>query len=243
MFGVLLIRLYVGKKCDVVFMTGSKATKSARFLGFRQAEIWPGLYSCKTSLHLELIPSPVNREFIYVGRLIKEKGLEDLLIAHSIYRNLIENPWTLKISGSGPRKVMLVERASPGIEFLGFIQPRDLSDYLGRASCFVLPSHFEQWGVVMHEASPSGPPIIWTDVCGAKEASRVNGENGFEVRSKSPEQLARALSEMSNISSEDWYEMSKRSRELATTNTPEIWASKLTAFCLQSLEEKKNPMR
>lgn len=243
MFGVLLRRFYVGEKYDVVFVTGSKAAKFARLLGFRQAEILTGLYSCNTSRYLELNPSPVNREFIYVGRLVKEKGLEDLLIAYSIYRNLIENPWTLKILGTGPRKVMLVDRASPGIEFIGFIQPKDLSNYLGRASCFVLPSHFEQWGVVMHEASASGLPMIWTDVCGAKEAFGVNGENGFEVRSKSPEQLARALLEMSNVSSEDWYEMSNRSKELATTNTPEIWASKVIAFCLQSLEEKMNPMR
>lgn len=239
LLGVLLRDFFVGKKYDVAFVTGSKAAKFARFLGFRQNEILMGVYSCNTNLYFEVNPSPANREFIYVGRLVTEKGLEDLLLAYSIYRKIVDNPWTLKILGNGPDREKLFERASPGVELIGFVQPRDLPKYLGSASCLVLPSHFEQWGVVMHEAAASGLPIIWTNVCGAKEAFGVSGENGFEVRSKKPEELARALSSMSKVSSKDWYQMSSRSRDLARTNTPEVWVSKLTAFCFQFLEAKK----
>ena len=48
-----------------------------------------------------------------------------------------------------------------------FVQPHDMPDLFARASVFVLPSNYEPWGVVIHEALSSGMPVLCSDKCGA----------------------------------------------------------------------------
>ena len=65
-----------------------------------------------------------------------------------------------------------------GVEMLGFVQPDDLPAVLERAGCLVLPSRFEPWGVVVHEAAAAGLPIVCTPVCGAATRLVLDGYNG-----------------------------------------------------------------
>ncbi len=57
---------------------------------------------------------------------------------------------------------------------------------------FVLPAVNEQYGVSVNEALGYGLPVICTDTCGAK-FNICNGDNGFVVKSGSPDELATAL--------------------------------------------------
>ena len=50
------------------------------------------------------------------------------------------------------------------IENKGFIQPKYLNDLLLNSSALILPSRYEPWGVIVHEAAAAGLPIIISDV-------------------------------------------------------------------------------
>ena len=54
-------------------------------------------------------------------------------------------------------------KAIDGTELLGFVMPKDLPGVLQDAGCLLLPSRFETWGVVVHEAIASGLAVICTN--------------------------------------------------------------------------------
>ncbi len=53
-----------------------------------------------------------------------------------------------------------------------------------KSGCFILPSIFEPWAVVIHEFACAGLPIIATEVCGATPHFVINGFNGLSIKSK-----------------------------------------------------------
>jgi glycosyltransferase involved in cell wall biosynthesis len=50
------------------------------------------------------------------------------------------------------------------------------------SGAFILPSTFEPWALVLHEAASAGLPIICTDVCGASPHFVINNYNGYKVK-------------------------------------------------------------
>ncbi len=80
------------------------------------------------------------------------------------------------------------------VSFLGAI-PRDaIREAMWAANCFVLPSHAENFGVVLIEALSTGLPVISTR-CGGPE-DIVNDQVGILLRPGDEEGLAEALSTM-----------------------------------------------
>jgi glycosyltransferase involved in cell wall biosynthesis len=70
---------------------------------------------------------------------------------------------------------------------------------MGRAGAFVLPSHFEPWGVVLHEAAAAGRYIIATSACGAGDVLISPGVNGTVIPSAIATDLASALFDAAQI--------------------------------------------
>ena len=68
------------------------------------------------------------------------------------------------------------------VKFLGPLYGQDLLSAYAAADVFVLPSHFESFGIVLLEAAASGLPIVSTRV-GVAEELVVNGVNGFTLPS------------------------------------------------------------
>jgi glycosyltransferase involved in cell wall biosynthesis len=106
-----------------------------------------------------------HANFLFIGRLVSLKGVEELAGAYLAYREQVSKPWGLKVAGSGPLENLL--RRIPGVDLLGFVQPTAVRELMRDARCFVLPSRWEPWGVVIHEAAAAGLPIIATYSCGA----------------------------------------------------------------------------
>jgi len=88
----------------------------------------------------------------------------------------------------------LVERLSLGnwVSFIGKIPNEKIPEYLAASDVFVLPSLSEGLPNVILEAMASGLPIVASKVGGLPEMIK-NGENGFLVEPKSPEQIAKKV--------------------------------------------------
>ena len=161
-----------------------------------------------------------------VGRLVDHKGTDVLAAAYQRYRGLVDDPWDLEVVGIGPLEHLL--RGSPGVTLHGFRAPEDVAELMRRVGCFVLPSHIEPYGAVVHEAAASGLPLLCTDFAGAASGLVQDGANGWLVPSGDVERWTEAMVRMSALPAERLVEMSEVSRALATRLSPEGWARHLT---------------
>lgn len=136
--------------------------------------------------------------FIFVARLLAEKGIFDFIEAAKIVKNKYNNIQFKVIGGidnenpSGLSREQLDKLISQGlIEYDGFVT--DVPERLKKSSVFVLPSYYRE-GVPrsIQEAMAVGRPIITTDVPGCRETV-INGHNGFLVEKWNPIQLAEKM--------------------------------------------------
>ncbi len=114
--------------------------------------------------HNKVFPNTFT--FLFIGRLVKHKGVEELL--KQFNSNFIDKEVTLRIVGSGDQEVYLKDKyESEKVIFLGKKLNDDLIEELHAASCFVCPSIFEPWGLVVNEALSASLPVIATKEVGA----------------------------------------------------------------------------
>ncbi|GGF93061.1 1,4-alpha-glucan branching protein domain-containing protein [Paenibacillus abyssi] len=127
---------------------------------------------------------PQEKIVLFVGRLVREKGVHTLL--ESIPAVLESCPEAkFIIGGKGPMLEELQLTAKGlGIEskvfFAGFITDELRNQLLQMASAAVFPSHYEPFGIVALEAMAAGAPVIVSGVGGLHEIIN-HGEDGFTV--------------------------------------------------------------
>lgn len=217
---------YVLPLYDFAFVPGSRQKDFALRLGFAESRIVTGHYSCDTGAFLpayeERTESPLSRSFLFVGRVVREKGIEVLKAAWLRYLAVTDDPWRLRVTGAGDMKHEL-----DGIPFLSthdFVQPHDLPAMMLQGDVFVLPSTYEPWGLVIHEAAATGMPIICSDACGAADAFVRDGDNGRVCRAGSADALFEAFREMGGMPESSLRQMGEKSFRLASARTPRVWA-------------------
>ncbi|CAM4261839.1 glycosyltransferase [Cytophagaceae bacterium 50C-KIRBA] len=122
----------------------------------------------------------VDPYLLYVGRLSEEKNLFELIDL------MKELPYTLKMAGNGPLYVDLQEKIQQeqisNVHLLGTVAWSDLANLYQHATCLVLVSTAETWGMVANEAQELGKPVICTEACGCANDLIVNGYNGLVVK-------------------------------------------------------------
>ena len=141
-----------------------------------------------------------SRYFLYVGRLIKEKGIFDLLSAYAKLDEPTRSQIGLVFVGEGPSRKELVRRKAdirPGrVEFCGWVHREQIPEIYSLAEALIFPTHSDPWGLVVNEAMACGLPIIASDVAGCVPDLVENGKNGFIVPPKDVEGLARAMEQL-----------------------------------------------
>jgi glycosyltransferase involved in cell wall biosynthesis len=105
----------------------------------------------------------------------------------------------------------------------------ELIKEIEQAGCFVLPSVFEPWALVIHEVAASGLPIIATNVCGAAPHFVISGYNGYQI-APSVESIKRALEKVMALSEVQLIQFSENSKKLAESITPELGAAQLMSI-------------
>jgi len=126
-----------------------------------------------------------ERYFLNVGRLIRAKGVLDLLEAYANLAEEIRAAVGLVFVGEGEEKRELIRRASlirPGtVKFSGFVQKEQLAEFYALADALVFPTHSDPWGLVVNEAMACCLPVIASDVAGCVSDLIEDGWNGFVV--------------------------------------------------------------
>ena len=144
---------------------------------------------------VENIKQPIN--FIFVGRLLKEKGIHDFVSAAKIVKdNYPDTQFTvlgaIDTSNLGALKQSELDELIDlqVVNYSG--QVDNVKDWIVKADVFVLPSYREGLPLSTQEAMAIGRAVITTDVPGCRETV-VNGVNGFLVEKWNPQALAEKM--------------------------------------------------
>ena len=160
---------------------------------------------------------PENPAFLFIGRLIKDKGIMEYLQASRIIKSkypevrcMIVGPFDSNPSALKPEE--LQPYIEDGIvEYFG--EQSDVRPFIAQCSTYVLPSYHEGTPKTVLEAMAMGRPIITTDAPGCKETIK-DGLNGYLVEVKNIHGLVDRMIH-TIIHPDIWKEMGAASSEIA----------------------------
>ena len=162
-------------------------------------------------------PYPENEpiRFLYMGRFMKEKGVDELFAAARRLRKDLGNRFVLDLVGffedSDGYEAEINRLVEEGIAvFHGF--QSDPRPFYAAADCVVLPSYHEGMSNVLLEASATGRPVITSDIHGCKEAVE-DGKTGLLCQVKDADSLYEQMLRMAHTSREARAQMGVLARE------------------------------
>ena len=225
-----LIFPFTLKKCFThIWVAGTYQFEYAIRLGFKRNEIIFNSLSANTELFGEAMrfirdkTSNYPKQFLYVGNFRNVKGTDILIEAYKIYKEKYNGEWHLTCVGNGEYSERLLSYKN--ISVRSFTSQQDLVELTKEMGVFVLPSRFDQWGLVVHEFSSAGMPLILSENVGAISTFFIEGFNGHKYKNNSPEELANAMLLMSNKSKEELISMGNNSHLLSQRIDPKIAAA------------------
>ncbi|KFC24575.1 glycosyltransferase family 4 protein [Chryseobacterium sp. FH1] len=168
----------------------------------------PALFSeeTKTQLRKDLNIAEDDFVFIFVGRLVRDKGINELISAFQTLQ--LSNPPALQPTNSPNLKLLLVGpleqdldplsqdvlneiETNPDIVSVGF--QKDVRPYFAISNALVFPSYREGFPNVVLQALAMGIPALVSDINGCNEIIQ-NQHNGLIFPSKNKEKLLEAMS-------------------------------------------------
>jgi glycosyltransferase involved in cell wall biosynthesis len=161
----------------------------------------------------QFAPQPSTRSndgkfiFLYISRLLKDKGVMEYVEAASIIRktspdtefHMVGPLWT------GNKKSLTVTETelNEWIEKKWIVyhdKQKDVRPYIANADCVVMPSYREGMSNVLLEAASMAKPLIATDVTGCRDIVE-NGMNGLLCKVRSGPDLADKMQQMMSLTS------------------------------------------
>lgn len=149
----------------------------------RRVEVIPNLVSrpeplCAPSERAEGEPLRLT----FLGKIMKEKGIYDLLEILDEQRDRYEGKVRLTVGGNGEteqfEKMVAEKGLGSMVEFAGWVNGDGKDRLLRATDAFILPSYYEGVPISILEAMSYGKPVISTRVGGIPEIV-TDGENGF----------------------------------------------------------------
>ena len=149
---------------------------------------------------VNLLASEIREEgkftFCFVGRIVKDKGINELVSAfvrlhreQPDIRLILVGPFERELDPVLPETEHQIFN-HPAISFVGFQQ--DIRPYLVASDALVFPSYREGFPNVVLQAGAMGLPSIVTDINGCNEIIE-EGENGVIIPPRDKERLYRAM--------------------------------------------------
>lgn len=167
---------------------------------------------------LKEYPPDEKINFLFVGRVMKAKGIEEFLFA---VEKLSEKYHNLSFGICGicedERYLEQMQKLSEKCDFTYYGKVRNIDDYYNAAHCVVLPSYHEGMANVLLEGQATGRPVISTRVPGCREAFEEN-VSGFACDARDKESLLVAMEKMLNLSNDERAEMGRNGRKFVEDN-------------------------
>jgi glycosyltransferase involved in cell wall biosynthesis len=132
----------------------------------------------------------------FVGRLVEEKGVGDLIEAIAIIQQQIPSVRAMLVGAGQEHERFEQKVRTLGLEdkvaFVGWVDPVEVPDYLAAADMLIGPSWLEAQGLTFLEAMFVGTPVIATRTGGIVDIVK-HEETGLLVQQRQPDQIAEAV--------------------------------------------------
>lgn len=158
--------------------------------------------------HFSLLeyPNDSTIEFVFISRIMKEKGIDEYLEAAKYIRSKYPNT-RFHILGFCEERYEDKLNAFEKEEIIHYHgMQRDIREFLKFSHCTVHPSYHEGMSNVLLESAASGRPIITTDISGCKEIVD-DSVSGYTVELKSSDDLIDKIETFLNLPYEQKREM------------------------------------
>lgn len=154
--------------------------------------------------------------FLFIGRVMKEKGIEELLTAmERLQADRVS--CTLDVLGDCEEDYApLLARCEKNGWLHYHSYQRDVRPFIARAHCFVLPSWHEGMANTNLECAAMARPVITSRIHGCMEAVE-EGVSGFLCQPKDPESLYQAMRRFLDLPYEKRRAMGDAGRKLTET--------------------------
>jgi glycosyltransferase involved in cell wall biosynthesis len=177
--------------------------------------------------------------FLYVGRLSREKGLDDLFAAFAVIYARFPRA-KLHLVGSGPLAQELADSVaaqnmSHAISFLGSKTLEEIAVLFQKCTALVLPSHSEPWGLVVNEALSYGCPVVVSSACGCVPDLALDGLTGYSFEYGNVDDLVKALDAVRQFS-EDRVKVARKCLDVISHYTPERASAQILDGCVRMVE-------
>ena len=202
---------YVFAKAKAVMGTGALALENLAAMGCPREKLVNLPYvidaesiaeatsQCRAARSGQADARPV---FLSCGRLVNEhKGYHLAIQALARVRDKLgHSEFRYRIAGSGPdegalRKLAADLALTDNVEFVGWLEPRDLPEFLAGGQYFLHPALFEPYGVAVLEAMAAGLVVIGSDRTGAIVDRLMHGRAGFVHKAGDVDSIANSIIE------------------------------------------------
>lgn len=185
------------KYCDKVFFQNKDDSKEMLDIGLvKKGQVVMINGSGVNMIKFSEKPIPKEPVFLFIGRIIKDKGVAEYIEAAEIVKEKYPEA-KIQIVGyfdtnpTAIKKEEIQPYIDKGIiEYLGSTD--DVRPFLERCSVYILPSYHEGTPKSVLEAMATGRPVITTDAPGCRETV-IDGVNGFLVPVKNSKVLAEKM--------------------------------------------------
>ena len=177
---------------------------------------------------------PNDFVFIFVGRLVGDKGINELISAFSQLETpnsklLLVGPFEPELDPLQPETLTAIE-THPNIISVGF--QSDVRPYFAVSNCLIFPSYREGFPNVVMQAGAMGLPCIVTNINGCNEII-IEKKNGTIIPVKNVEEIVKAMQKMS-IDKDFFNQLKQNSRMMIQTRFEQkvVWEALLEEYNL-----------
>jgi glycosyltransferase involved in cell wall biosynthesis len=172
-------------------------------------------------------PATEGNSYLFLGRLVKEKGVSQLIEAWRILEERLGASCPkLSIAGSGPLESRFRSQAQgiQSITFTGFVCGEQKARLLASCRGLIAPSiWWEPLGLIVYEAFEFGRPVLAARSGGLAESITEN-HTGFLYEPTDPGALADAVTKLEEVGNEGRNRMGNAGREWLLSNaSPAKW--------------------
>ena len=136
-------------------------------------------------------------QFLFIGRLLKEKGIHDFIAAAQIVKEKFPQTTFTVLGGIDEANLGALTQGELTqyidqnvIDYPGHVE--NIAEWIKQSHVFVLPSYREGVPRSTQEAMAIGRPVITTDVPGCRDTV-IDGVNGFLVPKWNPQALVEKM--------------------------------------------------
>lgn len=193
-----ILRKLIINNSDSYIASSSKTKEAQIKYGAKEEKIYISYLT--VDIHKYLYERKVyNNNLLYVGSLIKRKGVDLLLNA---LKN-VKSDYNLIIIGEGPEKESLIKQSidlkiNDKVKFLGFKEEEELREYYIKSDIFILPTREDCFGLVTLEAMCSSMAILTSKYADGCYDLVSEGENGFIIDPYNEIEFANQIEDLLN---------------------------------------------